>query len=56
LTKKVIDNKEVGETFNLEILRTDDNEEEIAYFTEMFHDLLTQPFQSETFDFLMKYF
>jgi uncharacterized protein (TIGR03643 family) len=33
--------------------------EEIAYFTEMFHDLLslfTQPFQSEHLIFLMKYF
>jgi predicted unusual protein kinase regulating ubiquinone biosynthesis (AarF/ABC1/UbiB family) len=56
IDKKVIDNKEVfkEKLFNLEILRTDDTKEEIAYFTEMFHDLLslfTQPFQSETFDF-----
>ncbi|PWA09573.1 ABC1 kinase family protein [Flavobacterium laiguense] len=40
--------------FELEILRTDDSEEEIVYFTQMFYDLLslfTQPFQEETFDF-----
>lgn len=40
--------------FELEILRPDDSASEIAYFTEMFHDLLslfTQPFQKETFDF-----
>ena len=40
--------------FELEILRSDDSASEIAYFTEMFHDLLslfTQPFQKETFDF-----
>ena len=40
--------------FELEILRTDDSEEEIAFFTRMFHDMLilfTQPFHNETFDF-----
>jgi predicted unusual protein kinase regulating ubiquinone biosynthesis (AarF/ABC1/UbiB family) len=40
--------------FELEILRADDSEEEIIYFTQMFYDLLslfTQPFQGETFDF-----
>ncbi|WP_264531144.1 ABC1 kinase family protein [Flavobacterium sp. N502540] len=40
--------------FELEILRPDDSASEIAYFTEMFHDLLslfTRPFQKETFDF-----
>lgn len=40
--------------FELEILRPDDSPEEIEYFTEMFHDLLslfTKPFQEETFDF-----
>ena len=56
IDKKVIDNKELfkEKLFNLEILRADDTKEEIAYFTQMFHDLLslfTQPFQSETFDF-----
>jgi predicted unusual protein kinase regulating ubiquinone biosynthesis (AarF/ABC1/UbiB family) len=56
IDKNVIDNKALfkEKLFNLEILRTDDTKEEIAYFTQMFHDLLslfTQPFQSETFDF-----
>jgi predicted unusual protein kinase regulating ubiquinone biosynthesis (AarF/ABC1/UbiB family) len=40
--------------FELEILRQDDSPEEIEYFTEMFHDLLslfTKPFQEQTFDF-----
>lgn len=40
--------------FELEILRKDDTPEEVEYFTEMFHDLLslfTKPFQNETFDF-----
>jgi len=40
--------------FQLEILRVDDSQEEILYFTHMFYDLLslfTQPFQGETFDF-----
>lgn len=40
--------------YELEILREDDSEEEILFFTEMFHELLslfTQPFQEETFDF-----
>ena len=40
--------------FELEILRTDDSKEELAFFTDMFHDMLslfTQPFHKETFDF-----
>jgi len=40
--------------FELEILRVDDSEEEIKYFTQMFYDLLslfTIPFQEENFDF-----
>jgi len=40
--------------FELEILRKGDTEEEIIFFTEMFHDVLsffTQPFREETFDF-----
>jgi predicted unusual protein kinase regulating ubiquinone biosynthesis (AarF/ABC1/UbiB family) len=54
--KNVINNKELfkEKLFSLEILRTDDSKEEVAYFTQMFHDLLslfTKPFQSETFDF-----
>lgn len=44
----------VEKLYELEILRKDDSEEEIAFFTAMFHELLslfTQPFQQETFDF-----
>ncbi|GAB4160959.1 MAG: AarF/UbiB family protein [Winogradskyella sp.] len=40
--------------YELEILRPDDTEEEIIFFTDMFHELLslfTQPFHSEVFDF-----
>ncbi len=40
--------------YELEILRADDSKEEVLYFTQMFHDLLslfTKPFQSENFDF-----
>jgi len=40
--------------FELEILRTDDSEEELVFFTAMFYDMLslfTQPFHQETFDF-----
>lgn len=40
--------------FELEILREDDSEKEIAFFSELFYEMLslfTQPFQSETFDF-----
>ena len=49
-------NKEyfVKKLYELEILREDDSKEEIAFFTEMFHEMLslfTQPFQKEVFDF-----
>lgn len=40
--------------FELEILKEEDSQEEIAFFTEMFHDMLslfTQPFHQEFFDF-----
>ena len=40
--------------YELEILREDDSPEEIEFFTELFHELLslfTQPFNQETFDF-----
>ena len=40
--------------FKLEILREDDSEEELAFFTAMFHEMLslfTQPFHKATFDF-----
>lgn len=56
IDKKVINNAEIfnAKLFELEILRTDDSKEEVKYFTEMFHDLLslfTMPFQKQTFDF-----
>ncbi|WP_269227536.1 ABC1 kinase family protein [Flavobacterium eburneipallidum] len=56
INKEVIDNTQLfsDKLFELEILRTDDSQEEIEYFTTMFYDLLslfTQPFQSETFNF-----
>ena len=44
----------VSKLYQLEILREDDSKEEIAFFTEMFHEMLslfTQPFHQETFDF-----
>ncbi|SHI53460.1 ABC1 family protein [Arenibacter nanhaiticus] len=40
--------------FELEILRQDDNEQELQFFRAMFHEMLslfTQPFHGETFDF-----
>ena len=54
--KECIDNPEKfhEKLFELEILREDDTVEEIAFFTAMFHELLslfTKPFQSENFDF-----
>ena len=56
IDKKIINDAALfnGKLFELEILRTDDTKEEIAYFTTMFHDLLslfTLPFQTPTFDF-----
>lgn len=56
IDKKVINKPKTFNTklFELEILRKDDSNEEVVYFTEMFHDLLslfTKPFQGETFDF-----
>ncbi|MEN3322393.1 AarF/UbiB family protein [Mariniflexile soesokkakense] len=44
----------VEKLYELEILREDDSKEEVEFFTEMFHELLslfTQPFHVETFDF-----
>ena len=44
----------VSKLYELEILREDDSKEEIEFFTEMFHELLslfTQPFHIESFDF-----
>ncbi|CAM4098629.1 AarF/ABC1/UbiB kinase family protein [Flavobacterium sinopsychrotolerans] len=56
IDKKVINDSKIfnDKLFELEILRVDDSAAEIAYFTEMFHDLLslfTKPFQAEKFDF-----
>jgi predicted unusual protein kinase regulating ubiquinone biosynthesis (AarF/ABC1/UbiB family) len=53
---KVIDNPALfrEKLFELEILRKDDSEDEITYFSALFYDLLslfTKPFQGETFDF-----
>ena len=53
---EVIDNPVLfkEKLFELEILRADDNEKEIAYFTDLFHRLLslfTKPFHGEFFDF-----
>ncbi|MFD2914524.1 ABC1 kinase family protein [Psychroserpens luteus] len=54
--KDVLDNSETfhNKLLELEILREDDSEEEIIFFTNMFHDVLsffTQPFREETFNF-----
>ncbi|WP_426063563.1 ABC1 kinase family protein [Flavobacterium sp. DSP2-3-1] len=56
IDKKVINSPKLfnAKLFELEILRVDDSKEEVAYFTELFYDLLslfTKPFQEETFDF-----
>ena len=40
--------------YELESLRPEDTQEEVAFFTKMFHELLTlftKPFQQEVFDF-----
>ena len=40
--------------FELEILRADDSEEELKFFSELFHEMLslfTKPFHHESFDF-----
>ncbi|ADF51532.1 protein kinase [Zunongwangia profunda SM-A87] len=54
--KENIDNPEFfnEKLYELEILREDDTENEIKYFSELFHQMLslfTSPFHSETFDF-----
>jgi len=58
---KVINDPKIfsDKLFELEILRKDDTAEEVTYFTQMFHDLLslfTMPFQEETFDFANEVF
>ena len=48
--KKYFENK----LYELEILREDDTKQEVAFFTEMFHEMLslfTQPLHAEVFDF-----
>jgi predicted unusual protein kinase regulating ubiquinone biosynthesis (AarF/ABC1/UbiB family) len=56
IDKNIINDKQLfnAKLFELEILRADDSTDEIVYFTQMFHDLLslfTKPLQEETFDF-----
>ncbi|MEP5132412.1 ABC1 kinase family protein, partial [Nonlabens ulvanivorans] len=51
-----INNPEIfkAKLFELEILRQDDSEKEITYFSALFHEMLslfTKPFQEKTFDF-----
>lgn len=51
-----INNPEIFRTklYELEILRTDDNDTEIDYFSKLFHEMLslfTSPFHKETFNF-----
>lgn len=54
--KESLENKDIftKKMFELEILREDDSSEELEFFSEMFHELLslfTQPFHVDTFDF-----
>jgi predicted unusual protein kinase regulating ubiquinone biosynthesis (AarF/ABC1/UbiB family) len=54
--KKNINNPEVfkEKLYALEILRTDDSQEELEFFSAMFHEMLslfTKPFHVDTFDF-----
>lgn len=54
--KENINNREnfVEKLYQLEILRQDDSAKEVAFFTEMFHEMLslfTQPLHAQTFDF-----
>ncbi|REG87465.1 ABC1 kinase family protein [Winogradskyella sediminis] len=54
--KECIDNQKLfmEKLYELEILRKDDSEEEIKFFSAMFHELLslfTKPFHVEAFDF-----
>ncbi len=54
--KESIENETIfmEKLYELEILKPEDSEEEILFFKDMFHELLslfTQPFQQETFDF-----
>jgi len=56
IDKNIINNPKLfsDKLYELEILRVDDSNEEVEYFTSMFYDLLslfTKPFQTENFDF-----
>jgi predicted unusual protein kinase regulating ubiquinone biosynthesis (AarF/ABC1/UbiB family) len=56
IDKNIINNPKLfsDKLYELEILRVDDSNEEVDYFTSMFYDLLslfTKPFQTENFDF-----
>ena len=51
-----IDNPDIfmEKMYELEILRSDDSPEEVKFFSELFHEMLslfTKPFHGETFDF-----
>lgn len=53
---EIMDNQELflRKLYELEILREDDTKEEVAYFSELFNQLLrlfTKPYQTEAFDF-----
>lgn len=59
--KKSINNPQIfkEKLYELEILRHDDSQEEIAFFSKLFHEMLslfTQPFHSEVFDFSNSHF
>ena len=59
--KGTLSNKKLFEEkmYELEILRKDDSKEELEFFSDMFHEMLTiftQPFHVETFDFSNKEF
>ncbi|WGD34831.1 AarF/ABC1/UbiB kinase family protein [Olleya sp. YS] len=54
--KEVINNPKAftEKMYELEILRKDDSKDELAFFSDMFHELLslfTRPFHEESFDF-----
>ena len=56
IDKNIINNPKLfsDKLYELEILRVDDSNKEVDYFTSMFYDLLslfTKPFQTENFDF-----
>lgn len=59
--KENIENEEIflSKLYELEILKEEDTAEEIEFFTEMFHKMLSlfaRPLQDETFDFSNPYF